>query len=303
MRISVGSAVTAAASAALLLVVAGCAGVTGTPSVGNAAGTSSTTSSSTTHTSTSASTTRTTTSESNPTLASGVTIEELRSDIESAVQITDGFWSTHWSDYFTGTYQSPTVIDVLDVPGVYDASDPDLTPTCGGEPLEEYNAHYCIPEDYVGWDAGLLLAGADQVGDAWVFLIVAHEWGHAIQARLDSQYVAEAQELQADCLAGAALYGAAADGTLTFEAGDEQEIVNSLSLVSDQMSWTMAADHGDPFQRVQWFTLGRNAGVDACFTQLSDPSASTVPSSIDVPSSTQVPVPPSAGGPTAPPTS
>ena len=31
------------------------------------------------------------------------------------------------------------------------------------------------------------------------------------------------------------------------------------------MPWTMASDHGDPFQRVEWFTKGRNGGVPACF--------------------------------------
>ena len=107
--------------------------------------------------------------------------------------------------------------------------------------------------------------------------MVAHEWGHAIQARLDSSLVAQAEELQADCLGAAALYGAAADGNLEFDAGDEQELVTSLSALADQMPWTMTSDHGDAFQRVQWFTLGRNGGVNACHDVLVDPSASTVP--------------------------
>jgi predicted metalloprotease len=286
MHISVRSAVTAAAAAGLLFVLSACGGVTGTPSVGNAAATGTTASTTTSQSPTTSGRTSSdasATSEDDPTLASGVTIEELRTDVESAVTIVDEYWAGHWGEYFTGTYTAPTVADVLDVRGVYDGSDPDLTPTCDGEPLEEFNAFYCVPEDYVAWDAGLLLAGADEVGDAWVYLIVAHEWGHAVQARLDSTYIAEAKELQADCLAGAALYGAAADGRLDLEAGDEQEIVNSLSLVSDQMPWTMVADHGDPFQRVQWFNLGRNAGVNACFDVIADPSASTAPSSLDVP--------------------
>ncbi len=297
MRISVRSAATAAASAALLVVLAACGGVTGTPSVGNAAAGSSaapTTKSSTTRSSTSSST-RTTSSATNLTLASGVTIEELKDDIDGAVEVVDGYWAKHWSDYYTGSYTPPTVV------GLYDGTDPATAPTCGGEPLEAYNAFYCPDGDYVAWDAGLLVSGADQIGDSWVYLVIAHEWGHAIQARLDSSLVAQAEELQADCLGAAALYGAVTDGTLQFDPGDEQELVSSLSALADQMPWTMTSDHGDAFQRVQWFTLGRNGGVNACHDVLTDPSASTVPTSLPTSVQTSVPtsVPTSVGPPPA----
>ncbi|HEY5882991.1 MAG TPA: hypothetical protein VIU11_29070, partial [Nakamurella sp.] len=221
MHISVRSAVTAAAASGLLFVLAACAGVTGTPSVGNAAAAGSTTTP-TTKTSTSTPTsTRTTTTptETNPTLASGVTIEELEDDIDGAQTIVDGYWTKHWSDFYTGTYTPPTVV------GLYDGTDPDTAPTCGGEPLEAYNAFYCPDGDYVAWDAGLLVNGADQIGDSWVYLVVAHEWGHAIQAQLDSSLVAQAEELQADCLGAAALYGAFHDGTLEFDTTDEPELI------------------------------------------------------------------------------
>ena len=295
MHISARSAITAAASAGLLFVLAACGAVGGTPAAGNAAAAGNTTTA-TSKTSTPTSTpTRTSTRTATPsstatdlTLDSGVTIDELKGDIDGAQTIVDGFWTTHWSDYFTGSYVPPTVV------GLYDGTDEDTAPTCGGEPLEAYNAFYCPSNDSVAWDASLLVEGADRIGDSWVFLVIAHEWGHAIQARLDGTLVAQADELQADCLGAAALYGAAADGTLTFDMGDEQELVTSLSALADQMPWTMTADHGDAFQRVQWFTLGRNGGVNACLDVLQDPSASTAPSTIDV-SPTDVP-PPTGGG-------
>ncbi len=177
--------------------------------------------------------------------------------------MVDGFWVKHWSDYYTGTYIPPTVR------GLYDATDPANTPTCDGHPLNAFNAYYCATVDYVAWDANLLVAGADKIGDSWVYLVVAHEWGHAIQNRLDSSLVPAGLELQADCLGAAALYGAVADGTLQFEIGDEQELIGSLTALADQMPWTMSADHGDPFQRVQWFTTGRNGGVPACHDALA----------------------------------
>lgn len=305
MRISTRSAITAAASAGLLFVLAACGGVGGTPAAGNAAAAAGNTATPTTTKTTATQTsTRTTTRSATPTstatdltLASGVTIDELKDDIDGAQQIVDGFWAAHWSDYFTGTYTPPMVV------GLYDGTDPDTAPECGGEPLEAYNAFYCPGDDFVAWDASLLVDGADQIGDSWVYLVVAHEWGHAIQARLDGTLVAQADELQADCLGAAALYGAEADGTLEFDLGDEQELVTSLSALADQMPWTMTSDHGDAFQRVQWFTLGRNGGVNACIDVLQDPSASTVPSTIDVSPSTgpSADVPPPTGG-GAPPT-
>lgn len=303
MPISARSAITAAVSAGLLFALAACGGVSGTPAAGNAAAAAGNTVAPTTQTATTRTTpttTRTSTRSATPTstatatdltLASGVTIDELKGDIDSAQTIVDGFWTTHWSDYFTGDYVAPTVV------GLYDGTDPDTAPECGGEPLEAYNAFYCPSEDFVAWDASLLVGGADQIGDSWVYLVVAHEWGHAIQARLDGTLVAQADELQADCLGAAALYGAAADGTLEFDMGDEQELVTSLSALADQMPWTMTSDHGDAFQRVQWFTLGRNGGVNACLDVLEDPSASTAPSTIDV---SPADIPPPTGGGAAP---
>ena len=50
----------------------------------------------------------------------------------------------------------------------------------------------------------------------------------------------------------------------------------ALSLLADEMAWTQTADHGDPFERVDWFTLGRNGGVPACHDGLGDvPPAGT----------------------------
>ena len=161
------------------------------------------------------------------TLSSGVTIDELVDDMYGAQDIVDTFWATHWSEYYTGTYQPPTVR------GLYDGTDPADTPTCDGVPLQVENAYYCASEDYVAWDATLLVEGADQIGDSWVYLVVAREWAQAMQARLDPSLLATGEQLQADCLAAAALFGAQADGTLEIEPGDESELIGSLTALAD----------------------------------------------------------------------
>lgn len=185
-----------------------------------------------------------------------ITSEEL-ADIQTAQAITDQFWRTHWSELFTGTYTPPTVV------GLYDGRNPSNAPTCAGKPLLPDNAFYCIPEDYVAWDASLMERGF-QFGDAWPYLVIAHEWSHAIANRLAPNLRSQAYELQADCLAGATLYGAAADGTLILEQGDQEELVTALSSLGGNTPWTSPQDHGNSSQRVANFNVGRTGGVLAC---------------------------------------
>lgn len=74
--------------------------------------------------------------------------------------------------------------------------------------------------------------------------------------------------VQADCLAGATLFGAAADGELVFESGDQKELAAALSALADETSWTGSKDHGDPFERIGSFDQGRLYGLTACIPDL-----------------------------------
>jgi uncharacterized protein len=179
----------------------------------------------------------------------------LQQDADTAVTVVDGFWKAHWPDFFAGGYTSPRVL------GAYDPRARNNPDDCG--PLVPQNALYCPNGDFLGWDAGLIRK-ADRYGDSWIYLVIAHEWGHAVQQRVAIELRSQAAELQADCLGAAALYGAAADGTLRFEENDEKEIAQGLAEIGDQTPWTMAADHGDSFQRIAAFTAGRDGGVPAC---------------------------------------
>jgi len=116
---------------------------------------------------------------------------------------------------------------------------------------------YCPAGDFLGRDAGLIRK-ADGLGDGWTYLVIAHEWGHAVQERVDIGLRSRAAEPQADCLA------AAADGVIRFEENDEKEIAEGLAEIGDQTPWTTAGEHGDSFQRVSAFALGRDGGVAAC---------------------------------------
>jgi predicted metalloprotease len=179
---------------------------------------------------------------------------ELESDLEGAVVVVDNFWQRNWSTYFTGEYVSPTVA------GAYVGTS---GPSCAGTPSEPDNAFYCSDGDFLAWDANFMRAGFE-LDDTFVYMVLAHEWGHAIQERLAPELWVQERELQADCLAGAALAGAARDGDLRFEAGDAEGIEQTLLALGDDTPWTDPRDHGSPAERMEWFTAGASDGVPAC---------------------------------------
>lgn len=185
-------------------------------------------------------------------------LTELAQDERTAVNITDRFWREVFPETFGRSYRSP------DVQGGYRGRG---GPTCGGQPSVPNNAFYCPSEDFLAWDENLMAAGYNQIGDAWVYLIIAHEWGHAIQYRLAKELQTPDAELQADCLAGATLYGAVKDQTLQFEQGDERELTRALTELADDTPWTQEGDHGDTFERIGAFGQGRTGGVDACLAK------------------------------------
>lgn len=181
--------------------------------------------------------------------------EETREDDErTAVDITNKFWQT-WFAEQNRRYVPPRVA------GGYTGRN---GPRCAGEPSVPGNAFYCPSGNFLAWDDNLMRAGYEKIGDAWVYLVIAHEWGHAIQAQLPDRYVAEAIELQADCLAGAAIQGAADQGLVRIEQGDAQEIRETLAAVADDYPWTDQSSHGNAEERTQAFDTGVSGGVNAC---------------------------------------
>ncbi|HTF52238.1 MAG TPA: neutral zinc metallopeptidase, partial [Pseudonocardia sp.] len=181
--------------------------------------------------------------------AAGTTAAE-----RAAVAAVDGFWRRHFSQLFGRPYQSPRVA------GGYRGSN---GPTCAGQPALAFNAFYCPSQDFLAWDKNLMDAGYQRVGDSWVYLIVAHEWGHAIQSRINRYQVSLATELQADCLAGATLAGAQRDGLIRLQPGDNQELAATLTALADTYPWTNRGSHGDAQQRVASYNLGVGQGVQA----------------------------------------
>lgn len=113
------------------------------------------------------------------------------------------------------------------------------------------------------------------LGDVFPYIVMAHEYGHAAQARFihDDQgpavkYQGDQRELQADCLAGVTMAWVLEQGLITLEAGDEDEMVASLLAIGDPQP---GEGHGTGEQRQEWYFMGYRANdIEVCLGNRGD---------------------------------
>ena len=101
-------------------------------------------------------------------------------------------------------------------------------------------------------------------GEAPVGLILAHEWGHAIQELVGwSKAPSVAVEASADCLAGVWAERAVEDGVLDRHALNG--MAAELFKLGDGETYTwLDASHGQPVQRIAAFTDGTRYAAKDC---------------------------------------
>jgi predicted metalloprotease len=128
------------------------------------------------------------------------------------------------------------------------------------------NAFYCAKADDVAWDVeGLLPDLRKRFGDFVIPIVLAHEFGHAVQARSSFQGATVTKEIQADCFAGAWAAHAKAD---TFKPSDDDldRALAGFLFLRDEPG-TAKHDpraHGSGFDRVNSFRTGFDNGAAAC---------------------------------------
>lgn len=153
----------------------------------------------------------------------------------------------------------------------------DELPEClrGMDPDFLVNAFYCFFEDTISWDEGVLFPYLHQsYGYLAPALVLAHEYGHAIQARLGTwldSVVWSADvilELQADCYEGAWLGDLLSrdGGELGITAADVDRAFLSLAELGDAPGSraTDLAAHGTSFDRMAAFRQGLVEGIGSC---------------------------------------
>jgi predicted metalloprotease len=139
--------------------------------------------------------------------------------------------------------------------------------TCGGQPLGLKNAAYCSAGDFIAYDVNWAFAAFRQIGDAFIFYLLGHEYAHAIQLRLGvrAQFTIQ-QELQADCMAGAYIGDLERRDRLRLQEGDTGELADGLEAVGDDpgQPWFAEGSHGTARQRTQAFANGYQESLEPC---------------------------------------
>jgi len=168
---------------------------------------------------------------------------------------------------------------VYDPPnGVIPFDEPIVTACGRADPVREA-AFYCVIDEKIYYSAEFRTLIENQIGDfAWV-VVVAHEWGHHIQAKLGFDLgvvpdrageVAPVEfEHQADCLAGAYAIDAELSGWL--DPGDVEEALTITEISGDPpgTAWNDPRAHGTGDVRIDAFMTGYNAGITGCDLDLS----------------------------------
>ncbi len=149
---------------------------------------------------------------------------------------------------------------------------------CGESTVGLANAGYCQSADTIGWDRAVLMPALRQAyGDMAITLVMAHEYGHALEKRatLNPRGIPIlVSEQQADCLSGVYLRWVAEGKSPRFTLNTGEALNNLLAamisfrdpvLSPDDYYGAGAGDeHGSAFERVSAFQFGFTDGAAAC---------------------------------------
>ena len=197
-------------------------------------------------------------------------------DATSTVADLQSYWSATMPEVYHQGYESIPADRLFPYSA---ANPPPGCGTAGRTPYQEVagNAFYCDQGDFVAWDADKLFPSLrSKYGDFAPALVLAHEWGHAIQARVGYQTSETVyMEQQADCFAGAWAAHVAADGRLA-QSDLDSALVGLLAL-RDPSGVDGGDDgaHGNGFDRVRAFQDGFEGGAATCAAYQDDPPAVT----------------------------
>ncbi len=206
--------------------------------------------------------------------------------LTAAFKDIEDFWAQAFPEAYGGQVFEPLS------GGVFAAYPDRKAPIPGcGKPQSSYQdvadgaAFYCIDGDFMAYDdAGALPGLVDLLGKEAVAIVLAHEFGHAIQARADewnNQTVLKEQ--QADCFAGAWTAHVASGGSdvISFDDAAVRAGLIAMIYVRDPIEGSGLDDpnaHGSGFDRVGAFQDGFVGGVTKCVPFFTNP-----PTLLDIP--------------------
>lgn len=178
-----------------------------------------------------------------------------------------------WNDAYSGTFEGDfkPVKDLVSWDS--DAYDGEF---CGDSTSGLINAGFCEDDNTIGWDRGVLLPALREAnGDMAITMVLAHEYGHAIQkmAKLNKKGTPTlVAEQQADCLAGVYMRWVAEGNSKRFTLSTGDGLNNLLAAMISfrdpllsQDDYTDGGDeHGSAFERISAFQFGFTDGPSSC---------------------------------------
>ncbi|HJX44302.1 MAG TPA: hypothetical protein VJ352_11540 [Geodermatophilus sp.] len=192
----------------------------------------------------------------------------------NALADLEAYWSASFPDVYGRPFE-PLAGGYFSVDP--DDVDPSLYPEgigCGTDPRElENNAFYCsaqgVPNsDSISYDRAFLGQLAAEYGEVLPQLVMAHEFGHAVQGRVGYPEASIATETQADCLAGAwTAWVAEGNGRYaSVDTADLDQLLRGYFLLRDPVGTGTGEQqaHGSYFDRVSAFQEGFDDGPTAC---------------------------------------
>jgi predicted metalloprotease len=204
----------------------------------------------------------------------GATDDPIDQLARNALADLQDFWTEQFPDAYGEEFQ-PLQGGYFSVdPNDVDRSDYPNGVSCGANPLDvEGNAFYCRAagepnSDSISYDRAFLGELAGEFGDFIPDLVMAHEYGHAVQGRVGYPPASILAETQADCFAGA-WTAWVADGNArytTVRAPELDEVLGGYLQLRDPVGTGLNEEsaHGSYFDRVSAFQEGFADGVAAC---------------------------------------
>lgn len=210
----------------------------------------------------------------------GSTDEEIDTLTRNALADINAFWEEEFPSVFGAEFE-PLAGGYFSVdPANFDEDSYPDDIGCFDSPSDvENNAFYCFPQpsggDNIVYDRTLLESLAADFGRFIPALVMAHEFGHAVQGRqAPDSTLSIVFETQADCYAGAWSRWVADDNAEHFfiRPSELDDVLRGYLLLRDAPGSGPMEDgaHGSYFDRVSGFQEGYDDGATACKDNFTD---------------------------------
>jgi predicted metalloprotease len=205
----------------------------------------------------------------------GVSEDRIDRSARNALTDLERFWSEAYPQFFGEEFVPPEGgYFSVDSDAVDEAAYPETGIGCARAPATPVsvagNAYYDSTCDLIAYDRALLEELSTDHGRFLVPVVMAHEFGHAMQARFGFAESGRSiqDETQADCLAGAWTGWVAARQArhVSIRTPELDDVVGGFLLLRDDVGSDPedTEAHGSAFDRVSAFYEGFDGGVAPC---------------------------------------